>query len=110
MEGTVAATYFPENDYAYVLSTDKGTRELGFYMANDGQASWSHKAYLPKSAIPADAQMSAGFRLILPGTTAVENVEMRNEKEEIYDLTGRKLEGISGTGIYIINGKKVLIK
>ena len=110
MEGTVAATYFPENDYAYVLSTDKGTRELGFYMADDGEASWSHKAYLPKSAIPAGAQMSAGFRLILPGTTAVENVEMRNEKEEIYDLTGRKLEGISGTGIYIINGKKVLVK
>jgi hypothetical protein len=109
MKGTVAAEILP-NESAYVLSTDKGTRELGFYMADDGEASWSHKAYLPKSAIPADAQMSAGFRLILPGTTAIEVVETENNIDAIYDLTGRKLEGISGTGIYIINGKKVLIK
>ena len=44
------------------------------------------------------------------GTTAVEKVESRDEKEEIYDLTGRKLEGINGVGIYIINGKKMLVK
>ena len=110
MKGSVAATYFPENDYAYVLSTDKGTRELGFYMADDGEASWSHKAYLPASEVPAGAALSAGFRLILPGTTAIEEVETENNIDAIYDLTGRKLEGISGTGIYIINGKKVIVR
>ena len=109
LEGTVAAAILP-NESAYVLSNDKGNKELGFYLANDGQASYSHKAYLPKSALTPAMQMSTGFRLMLPGTTAVEKVESRNEKEEIYDLTGRKLEGISGTGIYIINGKKVIIR
>ena len=28
----------------------------------------------------------------------------------VYDLTGRKLEQISAPGVYIVNGKKVLVK
>ena len=42
--------------------------------------------------------------------TAVENVEIKNEKSEIYDITGRKVKNISKAGIYIINGNKVLVK
>ena len=48
--------------------------------------------------------------------TSIESVEMgdekgesRNEKEEIYDLSGRKVTN-PGKGIYIVNGKRVLIK
>ena len=44
------------------------------------------------------------------GTTGVEKVEISNEKEEIYDLTGRRVENITAPGIYIVNGKKVLVK
>ena len=33
-----------------------------------------------------------------------------NKETTIYDLMGRKLDTISGKGIYIINGKKVLVK
>ena len=79
---------------------------------NDGKA-WRNnafKAYLLESAITSTIQNSASIRFVLPGTTAVEKVEIRNEKEEIYDLTGRKLESINGSGIYIINGKKVIIR
>ena len=42
--------------------------------------------------------------------TAVEEVETGNEKVEIYDLTGRKVENITKAGIYIVNGNKVLVK
>ena len=42
--------------------------------------------------------------------TAVENVEIGNEKSEIYDLTGRKVENITKAGVYIVNGCKVLVK
>ena len=42
--------------------------------------------------------------------TAVENVETGNEKVEIYDLTGRKVENITKAGVYIVNGCKVLVK
>ena len=106
-EGTVAAAYIQEGDYVLY----NGKKGVGLYPVNADQASYSHKAYLPKDFNSSgDAQQSAGFRFSFGGTTTVEDVEIENEREEIYDLTGRKLEGISGTGIYIINGKKVLVK
>ena len=127
--GSVAATYV--TDEAYVLAV--GTNGVGLYLTefnvstnteNDGTAeepsityeAWknnSHKAYLPESALHPSAQMSAGFRFRFDGgvTTPIDEVEYENgEVKEIYDLTGRKLQGISGAGIYIIDGKKVLIK
>ena len=67
----------------------------------------ANRAYL---VIPQVQAMQSAFNLRFGGTTAVEKVESRNEKEEIYDLTGRKLECINGAGIYIINGNKVLVK
>ena len=39
-----------------------------------------------------------------------EKVETGNEKEDIYDLAGRKIKTITTQGIYIINGKRVLVK
>ena len=42
--------------------------------------------------------------------TGVENVEVGDVKKVIYDLQGRKLSEIVKSGIYIINGKKVLVK
>ena len=44
------------------------------------------------------------------GTTGVENVEVENASNVIYDLTGRRVEEIAAPGIYIVNGKKVLVK
>ena len=43
--------------------------------------------------------------------TGVENVVINGEAiESIYDLNGRKLEKVTEGGIYIVNGKKVLVK
>ena len=42
--------------------------------------------------------------------TGIEKVEIGNEKEEIFDLTGRKIDTITKAGIYIVGGKKVLVK
>jgi sialidase-1 len=42
--------------------------------------------------------------------TGIENVEVENGAQVIYDLTGRKVENANVRGIYIINGKKVLVK
>ena len=114
--GTVAATYI--TDDAYVLAVIDNV--VGFYKAamnqEDGTA-WlnnANKAYLPASAVPASANNISffGFRFgdDEEETTGVEEVEIRNEKEEIFDLAGRRISEITSPGIYIVNGKKVLVK
>ena len=41
--------------------------------------------------------------------TGIENIEIE-AINAIYDLTGRKIEEITKSGIYIVNGKKVFVK
>ena len=114
LKGTVKDEYIEGK--AYVLGNKNG---IGFYQAelnknatgNDGTTHFknnAYKSYLLATDIPATLSRSAGFRFSFGGTTAVEEVEIVNEKEEIYDLTGRKLSEITKPGIYIINGNKVI--
>lgn len=42
--------------------------------------------------------------------TAIDGIKAENGEEVIYDLTGRRVENITNAGIYIVNGKKVLVK
>ena len=42
--------------------------------------------------------------------TSIENIAAENGANVIYDLTGRKVNEINAAGIYIVNGKKVLVK
>ena len=115
LQGSATNIYVTEE--AYVLSMIDGV--IGFYKAamnqQDGTA-WlnnANKAYLPASAISEASGISFyGFRFDDEDdeTTAVENVEFRNEKEECFDLAGRRISEITAPGIYIIGGRKVLIK
>ena len=42
--------------------------------------------------------------------TNIENITVENGAKVIYDLTGHKVDAITTAGIYIVNGKKVLVK
>ena len=42
--------------------------------------------------------------------TAIDGVDAEAENAEIYDLSGRRVNEIVKGGIYIINGKKTLVK
>ena len=125
LRGTAAATYITEDAYVlgYINVAEEGQpekKEVGFYTATKNQqdgASWknnSHKAYLPMSN--ANGAVSYSFRF--PGTTGVSEVKcepavdasQNGEVKAIYDLQGRRLERIATPGIYIVGGRRVLVK
>ena len=106
LEGTTVDTYIEVP--AYVLSKVNGV--VGLYTAKMTNGAWknnANKAYLPKSTGMDAASYSFRFDR---GTTAVEDVVVENEVKVIFDLTGRRVEAITAAGIYIVNGKKVLVK
>ena len=107
LKGTTEDEYITEE--AYVLWDVDG--EACFCKADMTNGSFlnkANKAYLPKTKGMNAASYS--FRFEGEGTTAIENVEVENEVKAIYDLTGRRVEAITAPGIYIVNGKKVLVK
>ena len=72
----------------------------------------ANKAYLPASSVPAVAQGTASFSFRFgEGTTSIDEVKTENGNvKTIYDLTGRRVEAITAPGIYIVGGRKVLVK
>ena len=109
LEGTVAATNVTKDAYVLGIVNEK----VGFYTAIKNQAentAWknnSHKAYLPKTSGMNAASYSFRFQ---GGATGIENVAVENGAKAIFDLTGRRVENITAPGIYIVNGKKFLVR
>ena len=82
-----------------------------FYQFEDNSTLSAGKAYLqlPATLFPAAASKSVGVRFDDGTTTDIEDVEnAEGETQTVYDLQGRKVENPSN-GIYIIDGKKVLV-
>ncbi len=112
LRGTVASEYVTAN--AYVLGIPEGETEVCFAKAvTEGQAAGTflnnhHKAYLPA---PAGSNIAAYSFRFGEGTTGIEEItDNREQSTVIYDLTGRRVEAITAPGIYVVNGKKVLVK
>ena len=47
---------------------------------------------------------------IISDDSSVESIETENAEQNVYDLTGRNVKHITNAGIYIVNGKKVVVK
>ena len=108
--GSAPATYYTEAGTYYALAQVDGV--VGFYKDQFNNSRFqnnSHKAYLYIAAEAAASAASYSFRFG-EGTTGIEKVEIRNEKSEIYDLTGRRIDAITAPGIYIVNGVKKLVR
>ena len=103
---------------AYVLSKPADS-EIGFYKAalnknEAGEEGTTHfknnanKAYLVVGGAEGAAYYSFRFG---EGTTGIDEItDNREQSTVIYDLTGRRVETITEPGIYIVGGKKVLVK
>ena len=50
------------------------------------------------------------YTLWAEGKLVFGDIEAAGEEQDIYDLTGRKIEKITAPGIYIINKKKVIVR
>ena len=91
--GTVYTLQYLDNTlglYKYTGATVKGGK--AYYHLADG------------AAVP------MGFVFDFEGqTTGVESIEVNADNQVIYDLSGRRVAK-AGKGLYIINGKKVLVK
>jgi hypothetical protein len=50
------------------------------------------------------------FSFVVKYPTSVEEIDAEGKEQVIYDLTGRRIESTTQSGIYIRNGKKIIIK
>lgn len=109
LEGSIVGTQISGG--GYVLSILDGV--VGLYAAKLTNGTFlnnANKAYLPASAIPA-SQQSNGLRFEINETTAIDDMEAIPNKQHsvvIYDLMGRRVENME-KGIYIVNGRKVVM-
>ena len=113
---TVTKEITKEDGNAYYVLAKHAEAGLGFYNAVLGEDATkfknvANKAYLMVPAEQAQGVKSYSFRFEGEGTTGIGEVKTENgEVKAIYDLTGRRVEVITAPGIYIINGKKTLVK
>ena len=99
-------------DYTNYVLANKGGN-LGFYAVSDGSTLGAGKAYLPLPT--ADLPSSSARGLILnfddEDVTAINSAKIQQpvENGQYYDLQGRRVDNPT-SGLYIVNGKKVIIK
>lgn len=103
LQGTDTDITNPGN--AYCLS--KSGTAVGFYKFTAGGTIPAHRAYFVKSA-----SSRSFYSFGDDGTTGVDgpvNLESR-EHSTLFDLMGRKVSAKPRSGVYVRNGKKVIIK
>lgn len=117
LEGTDVETPITDNDayyfYGLSLNASSDPASVGFYWMNPTGAAFTngaHKAYLKLAkSVFAGSQAVNGFPFN-GTTTGIEQIEAgADAKNAIYDLSGRRVNK-AAKGIYILNGKKVLVK
>ncbi len=110
-----ATTVSSETDNFYVLSwkdENKNPEQLGFYfMTDDGHSATigAHQAYLK---YPASESNGAGFTLLFDadGINTIERAAI-SENDAIYTISGVRVNATNlQRGLYIVNGKKIVIK
>ncbi|MBQ5729939.1 MAG: chitobiase/beta-hexosaminidase C-terminal domain-containing protein [Bacteroidaceae bacterium] len=109
MAGTTKNEYITKDGYILAQVDDK----VGLYKASMNGGVFlnnANKAYLPASALPASVQNAKALKFNFD-TTGVEGVKVETAgKKVIYDLSGRRVNEMAQPGIYIVNGKKVMVK
>lgn len=113
LSGCLVGTKLPTTavyTFAYTNASDKST--IGFYKS-EAKALRAHKAYLtgPASATIAAIRCNFGESEEPGNVSAIEQVAAASAAERpIFDLRGRRVADMSKPGLYVVGGRKVLIK
>lgn len=95
--------------YYYKLSLDDEGANVGFYWSQDKGAAFTsgaHKAFLAVKEAIASKAFSFDKEV-----TAVKSVGLKSADDAVYSLAGvRMLPGHLPAGVYIKNGKKIIVK
>ena len=111
LKGVDCETAQDANTTYYVLSKVNGV--FGFYKLKNTVNLGANKAYLAVATPPSLAPAYFGFD---EGTTNILNTDFTDNTDKagaIYDLQGRKIangQKPNAKGLYIVNGKKMVIK
>lgn len=83
---------------------------LGFYWGADNGVAFKLKAGLAYLAVPATEAGAKGFRF--DGVTdGIDGVSVDGSKAQvIYNVNGQRVANMSKAGLYIVDGKKVVVK
>lgn len=117
LEGTDVATDITDDDayyfYGLSLNASHDPASVGFYWMNPTGAAFTngaHKAYLKLDKNTFVGSQAVNGFPFNGSTTGIEQIEAgADAKNAIYDLSGRRVNK-AAKGIYILNGKKVLVK
>lgn len=97
----------------YKLAYDNYTAQtgLGFYWGAENAGAFKVKPGTAYLAVPtSEANNAKGFTFD-GETTGIENVNVAaNQSKTIYNLNGQRVSNMSQAGLYIVNGKKMVIR
>lgn len=113
LHGSVEATETHVEGATAYYKLAEGDEGLGFYWANANGTAFTNGANKAYLAIKGNMSQMRGFSFESM-TTGINNVvaNTNNSKNAvIYDLNGRRVNSLNAAkGVYIVNGKKVIVK
>ena len=103
---SVAATEDTDGAYRYVLQTQNATQ--AFYKVDADFTATAYKCYLSVKQDKTGSGVKAFF-LDFGDADAVNDIEAAQNENTIYNLAGQRVSKAQ-KGLYIVNGKKVMVK
>ena len=112
----------PTNGGVFTSATDKiyyklayddffAKKDLGFYYGADAGGAFYVKAETAYLAVPITKAESTKAFVLDDETTAINGISTRNDQAEtVYNLNGQRVVSMAKSGLYIVNGKKVVRK
>jgi hypothetical protein len=86
--------------------------EDAFYLSNEGSTVKAYRAYIEKNENAGSKDNQSKLNIVINGeTTNIDAIDGKAiSNDAIYNLNGVRMSGKLQKGIYIQNGKKIVVK